>query len=513
MPATYRLFIDWLDNGFTDTADNVTARTLDQRQPVSVRYGRDQARQFAPISPGEAGFMLDNRSRDYSPENSSSPIAGFVAPGRRVQLEATNGATTTVVYTGYLDNLEIKPGLNDRSMPAGCIDALGRMRGVQVSTPLYQAVKTGEAIGYLLDAIGWPADARDLDAGVSVLPFWWLDGTDAFDALMALADSEGPAALITVDGQGRIAFRDRHHRLTRTQSLNVQSTWRSSGIEPCVSDPVTYNHGWAEIVNSVSADVQLRTIAVSASQVWSSQGLITVPAGTPVTVTAQASSPFVGAITPAVGTDYTVASGAVSVGISRTSGQSTVITLTSAGGAVVQDLSLRAQAITSTTVTVTVEDAPSIARYGRRSLSDGRLPTWTNPYDTLAILQLIVGRRAERLPTVTVTMRGTGSPLRLAECLGRNLSDRVHLTESLTGLDADCFIEQISHTISQGGLEHVTTFGLEKIPAVVSTPFTFDVAGRGFDDGRFAADGVDNPSTMFRFDTAGQGFDQGLFSY
>lgn len=513
MPASYRLSVDWFDNGFVDPADDVTARTLDQRQPVTVKYGRDQARQFSPISPGEAGFVLDNRSRDYSPENTASPLAGFVAPGRRVKLEAINNGATTIVYTGYLDDLDIRPGLNDRSMPAGCIDALGRMRGVQVTTPLYQAVKTGEAVGYLLDAIGWPPDARDLDAGVSVLPFWWLDGADAFDALMALVDSEGPAALVTVDGQGRIVFRDRHHRLTRTQSLTVQSTWRSSGVEPCISDPVTYDHGWKEIVNSVSADVQLRTVAVGLSQVWSSQGLVTVPAGSPVTITAQASAPFVGAVAPAAGTDYILVSGTVSAAISRTSGQTTVITLTSAGGAVVQDLSLRAQTITATTVTVTVEEPSSIARYGRKSLAGGRLPTWTGPYDTQAILQLIVGRRSERLPTITVTMRGAGSPLRLAECLGRNLSDRVHLTESLTGLDADCSIEQISHTIGQGGREHVTTFGLEKIPAVVSTPFTFDVAGRGFDDGRFALEGVDNPATMFRFDTAGQGFDQGVFSY
>ncbi|GIE30182.1 hypothetical protein Ait01nite_032270 [Actinoplanes italicus] len=514
MPAAYRLLIDWLANGFADTAvDDVTARTLDQRQPLTFRYGRDQARQFSPTSPGEAGFMLDNRSRDYSPENTSSPVAGFVTPGRPVKFQATSGATTTVLYTGYLDDFEIKPGINDRAVPATCMDALGRMRGVQVTTPLYQAIKTGEAIGYLLDAIGWPADARDLDAGVSVLPFWWLDDTDAFDALMQLADSEGPAALVTVDGQGRIVFRDRHHRLTRTQSLNVQSTWRSSGTEPCISDPVSYNHGWKEIVNAVSADVQVRTVAVSPSQVWSSQGLITIPAGTPVTVTAQAGQPFTGALNPVAGTDYTLVSGTVSIGISRTSGQSTVITLTSAAGAIVQDLSLRAQAITSTTVTVTVEEPSSIAQYGRKSLDGGRLPTWANPYDTLAILQLIVGRRSERLPTITVTMRGAGGAARLAECLGRNLSDRIHLTESLTGLDSDCFIEQISHTVGSGGLEHVTTFGLEKIPAVVSTPFTFDVAGRGFDDGRFVGDGLDNPATMFRFDTAGQGFDQGVFSY
>jgi hypothetical protein len=141
-----------------------------------------------------------------------------------------------------------------------------------------------------------------------------------------------------------------------------------------------------------------------------------------------------------------------------------------------------------------------------------RLPVWANVYDALAILQLIIGKRAERLPTISVTMRGAANSVRLNQCLTRNLSDRVHVVEGQTGLDADCFIEQISHAIGQGGAEHVTTFGLEKIPAVVTNVFTFDVAGQGFDQGLFAQVGQDNPATMFRFDTGGQGFDQGLFA-
>jgi hypothetical protein len=138
---------------------------------------------------------------------------------------------------------------------------------------------------------------------------------------------------------------------------------------------------------------------------------------------------------------------------------------------------------------------------------------WANLFDAQAILQLIVAKRGERLPSLQVTMRGAGSTARLAECITRNLSDRIHLTESLTGLDADCFIEQIQHSITQGGIEHVTTFGVEKIPPVVATPFTFDLAGAGFDQGLFAGGALENPATMFRLDTAGQGFDQGLFSY
>lgn len=511
MPARYKLLIDWRSNGFADTGDDVSSRTLDERTVITARYGRDQSRQLSPISPGELGFELNNISRDYSPENSSSPLAGYVTPGRPVQFQAIVGVTTTTLFTGYLDDFDIKPEFTDRSVPATCIDALGRLRGVSLTTALYRGIRTGDAISVLLDAVGWPAAARDLDLGASYLPYWWLDDSDAFEALMALVDSEGPSALVTVDPVGRIVFRDRHHRLTRTASLNVQATWRSSGTEPLVSAPVNYGHGWKEIVNSVSVEVPLRQVDQVLSAVYSSPGLLVIPAGTPLQITARASGPFQGAITPQQDTDYVAVSGTVSMSLSRTSGQSTTITLSSGSGAVIQDLQLRAYQIQSTSVVVTVEDQQSIDRYGRKSMQNGRLPTWTNIYDTKAILGLIVSRRAERLPTITVTVRGHANATRLAECLTRNLSDRVHLTEAMTGLDSDCFIEQISHSVSQGGLEHVTTFGLEKIPPTVTNPLTFDLAGAGFNQGNFASGAQDNPTTMFRFDTAGVGFNQGVF--
>lgn len=512
MSATYRMLIDWAANGSSDPADDVTARVLDGRTPVSIRYGRDQARQLSPTSPGELNAEIDNRSGDYSPENAGSPLAGYVTPGRPVQFEATNGSTITTLYSGFLDDFDIKPGLNDRSVPLTCTDALGRLRGVSVTTQLYQGIRTGDAVGYILDAVGWPSTARDIDPGVSYLPHWWLDNADAYDALMQLADSDGPAALVTVDSQGRIVFRDRHHRLTRDASLTVQATWRSSGAEPCISDPVTYDHGWKEIANSVSVDVPVRQIDSGLSAVWNNEGLLLVPSGGSITITAASSDPFLGAVTPEVGTDYTLLAGDAAFSLSRASGQSTTITVTSTSGATVQDLQLRAYAIRSTSVTVTVEDDASIARYGRKSYQSGRLPVWANVYDAEAILGLIVAQRAERLPTITVTMRGAGDPARLAECLDRNLSDRVHLDESLTGLDADCYIEEIQHQIGQGGLEHVTTFGLEKIPPLVANPFTFGVAGQGFDDGLFMGGGLDIPESMFRFDVDGQGFDDGVFA-
>jgi hypothetical protein len=47
---------------------------------------------------------------------------------------------------------------------------------------------------------------------------------------------------------------------------------------------------------------------------------------------------------------------------------------------------------------------------------------------------------------------------------------------------------------------------------VPDNPFTFDVAGAGFDDGVFDPTGADNPENVFIFDHATQGqFDFGRF--
>lgn len=512
MNASYQLLIDWKDNGFADVAlDDVTARTLDQRTAVTVKYGHDQSRQFSPISPGECNFEINNISRDYLPDNAGSPLNGYVQAGRHVRLIASTATTNVALYDGYLDDFDIKPGLNDRSVPMACVDALGRIKGVSVTTSLYKGIRTGDAIGVLLDAAGWPSTARDIDSGATFMPFWWLDAVDAFEALMQLVYSEGAPALVTVDRNGNIVFRDRHHRLTRPASLTSQATWRSSAVEPVLSDPITYDHGWAEIVNSITVEVPVRTVDSMPSQVWSSPGVLSVVAGTSLQIIVHGGSPFQDAIVPVQDVDYTLISGDVTPSLSQTSGQSATLTLTSTGGAVIQDLQMRATAIQSTSVLVSAQDDSSVSRFGRRTIDTGQLPVWANAYDAAAILGLIVAKRGDRLPTLQVTMRGAGAPARLAECLGRALSDRVHLTESMTGLDADCFIEQIAHTLDAGGRQHVTTFGVEKVPAQVPTPFTFGVSGQGFDQGLLGGGGLDNPATMFRFDTAGVGFDQGVF--
>jgi hypothetical protein len=516
--ATYAVAVDWNDSGsFTDVGDDVTTRVLDGRTPVTFRYGRDTDRALSPIAPGEAHFALNNQSRAYSPENAASPLYGNVVPARPVQVSATLSGVTTVLFRGQLDDFTVNPAISDRYISVDCIDPLGILRGAAVSTGLYRGLRPGEAIHILLDAVGWPATARDIDTGATVMPYWWLDNDDAFDALMDLVYSEGPPALATVDTAGNLVFRDRHHRLRLSQSTTVQSTWRSSGVEPQVSPPADYNHGWKEIVNSVSFQLPQLAGAGVPSVVWqtSEQGLISITSGATVPIVAQATDPFFDAITPVQTTafdadgnpngDYTLVSGTVTVTLGRTSGLSTTIFVKAGvgGSAVISDLRLRATTVaTVNTVQLQADDQASIAKYGRRTLTEDRSPKWASSGDAAAIATIILGQRAERLPTISVTMVSANAT-RLAQQLNRDLSDRVHLVEDHTGLDADCYIEQIAHEISDGGTNHRTTFGLEKIPAQITGAFVLGTSLLG--TGKLGRRGFTELTSVFTLGSATNG--------
>jgi hypothetical protein len=202
------------------------------------------------------------------------------------------------------------------------------------------------------------------------------------------------------------------------------------------------------------------------------------------------------------GVDYT-ATGTVTVSMPQTSGQSTTVVLTAPSGvAYVEDLRVRGYLVQEAgSLTVSGEDA-STARYGRRTSTSLRPPKWAGFYDAQAIVQLILAQRAERLPTIQVTMVAANNTRQLQQ-LTRDLSDRVHITEYETGLDADCWVEQIAHNVTQGGTEHRTVFGLEKAPAQVTGAFVLGTSTLG--TGKLGRRGFADPDRIFILGSATNG--------
>jgi hypothetical protein len=86
MATIYTIEVDWSNNGsFLNVGEDVTTRTL---QELSISYGRNMERALNPVATGSANVELLNNSRDYSPENSSSPLTGTILPARPVRIRA-----------------------------------------------------------------------------------------------------------------------------------------------------------------------------------------------------------------------------------------------------------------------------------------------------------------------------------------------------------------------------------------------------------------------------------------
>lgn len=86
MAILYVISIDWSNNAvWTNVGEDVTTRTL---QELSISYGRNMERALNPVATGSANIDLLNTSRDYSPENTSSPLVGTILPARPMRIQA-----------------------------------------------------------------------------------------------------------------------------------------------------------------------------------------------------------------------------------------------------------------------------------------------------------------------------------------------------------------------------------------------------------------------------------------
>jgi len=509
----YRLGLDWSRAG--TYAGPYEDASVSSDTSIVIDVGRDTSRATADLPAGTLSFKLDDSARALAPDRTASPLYGKVAPGVPGRLDLTVSSVTTALFVGALDKLTYDP--NEWSLSGTLMDAWGLVASQKISTAVYQGMRTGDLIGIILDAIGWPADKRSLDPGATVVPFWWVEGKGAADAIQELADSEGPPAICYVD-QGVFVFEDRHHRLLAARSTTAQATYTHiypEGTGPggdikMLRGSISYDHGRSNIVNSVSFEVDIRAPAETAV-VWSTDTPFVVPAGTTNTILAQAQTdPFINAVVEAG--DYTLLGGTITVALDRDSGQALAISVTAGGtDATVATLQVRASPLSVVrTVKVEAEDAGSVLSKGHKSW-DRPLP-WAGPYDAQAIADRIVSTYATARPVLTFSIDGAINSTYLAEFAARKISDRITVREDIVGVNGPFIVEKISREIVSLGVNSRLTITCEPPqPTQAANALTFDVAGKGFNDGAFTADGVDNPATLFRFDVAGVGFDQGVF--
>lgn len=495
----YTLAIDWSGAGtYAGTKEDVSSYLLDDPK-LQVGYGRDRAAGFGPMVAGRMDFALHNLDGSFLPDNTASAISGRVAEGRRVRLQQVVSAVTYTLFEGVIDTLNVDIDTPGQPLIVSCLDSWGRPGGERLSLPVYNGIRVGQAIGIILDAIGWTG-GRDLDDGATVIPWWWEEGTDAASAIEALVDSEGPPAIAYVEG-GTFVFRGRHARLTRTASTTSQLTVTRTipagsgpgGSLPMLANP-TYDRGHRSVVNSTTFTVAQRRPG-DFGQVWTSDEVLALADGETVIVTASPSDPFIGAVVPEAGMDVQLTYGTVTVALSRTSGQSTTMFIKAVGGpAQVTSVALRAvPLVVASTVQVAAEDSTSITRYGRRAWD--RATAWASVHDARAIAEIIVGTYATSGPAITVTIANTTTAAAV-HVASRRIGDRITIYDDAFGINTDFIIERIDRTITKFGVIDTAAYGCRVVPP--SYPATVFVLGTSIlGVGVLAGATFDDSSTIF----------------
>jgi len=455
-------------NTFTGADDNCTSDLIS----IECRRGRDYASQLTgKSSSGRLTATLKNINGKYSSFNSSSPIYGYILPGKKVRLRTE----ACIIWTGYLSTI-VPAGSLDGS-PVVSLEASGPLSRFKksITPPKQSGQLTGTIIDAILDEAGWSASDRTIDDGKTSIDQWYIDKIEVFEAMRQIEETE--LGFLTESADGKIVYEDRHHRL-KDDYLVSQQTFTDATAELIGYNSITQQDPIREIYNDIIATVESYSTAGSSAVLWTLQETPVLAPGQSLIYWAEYPNfehdPSTGAYvdtwdTPVVGTDITqtgVSNSDIGVTVSKFA-KSMKITIInnnvtdSATLTLLQAQGIKVIKLSSTSISSS--DSASQALYGTKSylLPAKWLQTTTTAQDYAGY---IIGRYKDPVPVVGISFFANKNSSLMIEALTRNISDRITVTatgaKTELGIDDEFFIEAISHRISNSGKFHEVMFEL-----------------------------------------------------
>ena len=203
-----------LDNATRGVLDN-TDFTLggerlfditDRLVTTTVRRGKNNA--LDRIDAGVVSITVDNSDRRFDPLYVDGPYYGQLVPRRTVIISSNDYP----VFVGFIDDFDIQyePG-KQSVVRIDVSDAFSVLTNSALDEFTPTSELSGARINTVLDRpeVDWPADARDIDAGNSVmLDTDVAEGTGTLEYLQLVANSEFGTLFLAKDG--KITYRERN---------------------------------------------------------------------------------------------------------------------------------------------------------------------------------------------------------------------------------------------------------------------------------------------------------------
>lgn len=483
---TYRVFVDWGDEGVVDGSDAVTGDVV----AAEWRLGFTEPHPSA-APPGEARVILDNGDGRYSPERRAA--LGQVSPlGKCLRIEVvedTGGAlTTTRLFTGVIERIEVgtadwgalravfvalTPDAQLASLPAD-VPPLTEQRADETllallrRLPLRPLHRVGRwvlgvtpytALNTAALSTAPPLEVA-FEAGISHFAYvgtGWHTTAAAFARTLA----ENERGYLFADRAGGLVFMNRHRALRLSAPTH---TFEDSA-------EAEYAFGDAPRATQVRVTVRPRALGTPASLLWQLNAPQRLPPGPtalsvrfadPAGIAVGALAPFALTYTANTQADGTGAPRLIDGRVAGASLEDARLEFFNANGA---DVYLQAGAsltgtplITGAPLRLEARDGEGAARWGERLLDlDLALMSGTREAGDLAQFELL-SRREPRGQVRAIRVRADSAPGLVA----LTLFSRVRVQSAPPAHAADYWIVGEQHHLDPAAALH--TIGLLLLP-------------------------------------------------
>jgi hypothetical protein len=211
-----RVELEVTDSGFSFTLDDATKGKLDDTTytlstgfrditdyVVSVSTSRGRNRDLEKFNAGSASVRLRNEDRTFDPLNMSSPFVNEMVPRRLVRVFTDE----IQQFQGLVDSWKLSYAPTGESIAEISVtDEFQKLAGVNINLAVSEQL-TGARVTAVLNNVGWPTYAREIDAGESTVA----SGTavqGALEHLQLVESSE--AGLLFISKDGNLVFRERN---------------------------------------------------------------------------------------------------------------------------------------------------------------------------------------------------------------------------------------------------------------------------------------------------------------
>lgn len=471
---TFSFYIDTADDG--SYAANISSVVIEAAWQIGF------AEPFELMARDSTATMLvNNVTKDFSPEYASGAYYGNLQPGRAVKITSTYASVTRTMYVGWI--AMVTPTFNskgDRTASIECNGWFERAQRFESRIPLQIAKRSDEVIAAILDSSdilppgftgfwilgkGLLGTSTLLSSVDSYFTFDNGDVTFAYAGDWDAGTTVHDAITQTVGREAGRFFQKRDGTLQFYRRLHFPT---STTVAATFSDGMTaldYSYG-AELSNVVVTHYEPRSVGTAGTVLATFAAEVLAPAASYVDVILDFTTQDAGAtiaattlITPLANTDYTANSLADGSGTNLTANVTASITVTNASSATIRYTNsgvdayllatsqLRGTPLTKfNTQDYIATNETSLLAYGKLAFDVAGVQDTLADATSLGDYQLSL-RKDPVAKITTCAWAGWNTSL-TAQVLTRTIGDRITLHETQTAANGDWFILGERHTVS-----------------------------------------------------------------